>query len=99
MNQFSVIGNVTKKPELRVSAKGKSYIHVSLAVNRPYSDSTDFFVFSAFAETAVKLKKLNKGDRIYVQSYAKNCQYEKDGQKIYGTDYIITYFELVRKKR
>lgn len=99
MNQFNVIGNVAKKPELRVSAKGKSYIHISLAVNRPYSDATDFFVFSAFADTAVRLKKLNKGDRIFVQSYAKNSQYEKDGKKIYGTDYVITNFELVRKRK
>lgn len=99
MNQFTVVGNVTKKPELRTSAKGKHFIHVSLAVNRPYSNRTDFFVFSAFGDTAVKMKSLNKGDRILIQSYVENNQYEKDGQKVYGTDYIVTYYELVRKRR
>lgn len=100
MNQFVVTGNITKKPEMRVSAKGKYVTHISLAVFRPFSDNkTDFFVFSAFGDLAYKMSKLNKGDRILIQSYVKNNIYEKNGEKVYGIDYIVTGYEIERKKK
>lgn len=99
MNQFTTIGNITKKPEMRVSMKGKQVTHISLAVNRPFSDKkTDFFVYSAFGDLALKMSKLDKGDKIMIQSYVKNNIYEKDGKKVYAIDFIVTNYELVRRR-
>lgn len=100
MNQWTVTGNVTRKPEMRESAKGKHITRFSIAVDRPFADDkTDFFVFTAFADLAVRASKLNVGDRILVQAYVKNNIYEKDGQKIYAIDFIATNFEYQRKKK
>lgn len=104
MNQFTVTGNITKKPEFRIYTKGntngKYVTHISLAVNRPFANKkTDFFVFTAFGDLGCKMSKLCKGDRILIQAYVKNNIYEKEGKKIYATDYIITNFEIIRKKK
>lgn len=104
MNQFTVTGNITKKPESRVYMKGnisgKYVTHISLAVSRPFDKKkTDFFVFTAFGDLGYKMSKLNKGDKILIQSYVKNNIYEKDGKKVYGIDYIVTNYEVIKKKK
>ena len=47
MNKMSIIGNLTKDPELRATANGTSVCSFTVAVNRKGKDGADFFRVSA----------------------------------------------------
>ncbi len=71
MNQIFFIGNLTKDPEQRVLATGKSLVEFNVAVDRNYSKGedrkTDYFrcvVFGEFGKTC--MKALYKGAYVFV---------------------------------
>ncbi len=56
MNNHTLVGRLTKKPELKYSNAQKPYIHFTLAVNRIFKGNdgrdADFFDCVAFGKTA-----------------------------------------------
>ena len=48
MNQLTIIGNLTRDPEMRQTADGKTVCTFTLAVNRRGRDAADFFRVSAW---------------------------------------------------
>lgn len=71
MNSLTIIGNVTKDPELRTTPAGKTVCNFSVAVNRRKKvegqPDADFFRVSAWGELAdVCQKFITKGKKVCV---------------------------------
>lgn len=85
---FSIIGNLTRDPEMKVTASGMSIATLGIACNRrvkqgeEWGQETSFFNVTLFGKQAETCGKyLHKGDRVGVDGYMKQESWEKDGQK------------------
>ncbi|EMS3432039.1 single-stranded DNA-binding protein [Escherichia coli] len=107
LNRFQFIGNLTKDTELRHTAKSTPIAIFDIAVNGSYKDQetgeikeyTDFFrikVWGKAAENAAKF--LGKGSQVFVEGSMRNTQYESNGQKVYGIDYIAENIQYLNIK-
>lgn len=99
------IGNLTADPETKITTTGKPQCRFSLAVTRNYSNQqggrdADFITFTAYgpqAETAQKY--LTKGRKVRVTSTVKTGSYEKDGRRIWTTEFIVRELEFLSPKK
>lgn len=71
MNQLTIIGNLTRDPELRTTTAGVNVCSFSVAVNRPkregQNQETDYFNVSAWRERGeICAKYLSKGRKVCV---------------------------------
>ncbi|EHX5700381.1 single-stranded DNA-binding protein [Escherichia coli] len=107
LNRFQFIGNLTKDTELRYTAKSTPIAIFDIAVNGSYKDQetgeikeyTDFFrikVWGKAAENAARF--LGKGSQVFVEGSMRNTQYESNGQKVYGIDYIAENIQYLNIK-
>jgi single-strand DNA-binding protein len=89
LNQVTLMGNLTRDPELRQIPSGQSVCSFSLALNRSYKDSsgewqeaTDFIDIVAWAALGERVAQyLTKGRRCLVQGRLQSRSWEQDGQK------------------
>lgn len=84
MNTTAISGNLTHDPELKTTSSGKSILHFSVAVQRPYSSKeTDFIEVVAWEKQAEFIcQYFKKGNRIEVNGYLQTRTYEdKKGDK------------------
>src|ERR1700690_4042961 len=89
LNQVTLMGNLTRDPELRQIPSGQSVCSFSLALNRSYKDSsgewqeaTDFIDIVAWAALGERVAQyLYKGRRCLVQGRLQSRSWEQDGQK------------------
>ena len=90
MNTITVVGNLTRDPELRYTPTGQAVVKFGIAVNRFYTnrngervEQTDFFNVNAWRSVAVNVaESLTTGTRVLVSGrlQARNWETE-DGQK------------------
>jgi single-strand DNA-binding protein len=69
MNKLTIIGNLTRDPETRVTAGGKNVCTFTVAVNRRVAqkEETDFFRVSAWEKTADLCQRyLSKGRKVAI---------------------------------
>lgn len=68
MNQLTIIGNLTKDPELRTTQNGNEVCSFTVAVNRRGKDNgTDYFRVSVWGELGKNCQKfLTKGKKVCV---------------------------------
>ena len=87
LNSVNIMGNLTKDPELKYTASGKSVCSLSIANNRVYTSNGqkvsevsyfDVEVWGAVAENCSKY--LTKGRGIIVEGRLKQDRWEKDGK-------------------
>ena len=83
MNQITLIGRLTKDPELKYSQSGKAFCRFSVAVPKEFNRSeTDYFDCVAWNKVAeIIADYLRKGKKIAVQGRLETGIYEKDGKK------------------
>ncbi len=89
LNQVTLMGNLTRDPELRQIPSGQSVCSFSLALNRSYKDqsgewqeATDFIDVTAWAGLGERVAQyLSKGRRCLVQGRLQSRSWEQDGQK------------------
>lgn len=91
MFKTEIIGNLTKKPELRKNANDKVYTFMTVAVNLS-KDRTEF-IDCLFGGTAAEniCKYLDKGSKVYVRgtfNFEKREGKDKEGHKVY---YLIRW--------
>lgn len=86
----SLVGNITRDPEMRVTPTGAGNVRFGLAVNRRWQDrktgewqeDTSYFDVVAWRELAEHIdESLHRGDRVIVVGRLEQRSYEKDGQK------------------
>lgn len=82
MNRLTIIGNLTKDPELRTTSTGKSVCSFTVAVNRRCQDQeADFFRVSAWNQLGESCAKyLIKGRKVAVIGSVSVHVYESNGK-------------------
>ena len=101
MNNVSLVGRLTRDPEIKVSASGSSYARFAIAVDRrKKDDGADFINIIAFGKTSEFIEKyFRKGQRIGINGRIQTGSYEeKDGKKVYTFDVIAENVEFVESK-
>lgn len=89
LNQVTLMGNLTRDPELRQTPSGQSVTSFSLALNRNYKDqsgewqeATDYIDIVCWGPLAERVAQyLSKGRRCLVQGRLQSRSWEQDGQK------------------
>ena len=100
MNKFIGIGNLTKAPDLRETANGKSVANLTIAINRDYGEGVDYFTVVVWGDVADNCKKyLDKGSKIGVVGTLQNRSFEsQDGYKKYVTEIQASNIEFLTFK-
>lgn len=89
LNQVTLMGNLTRDPELRQTPGGQSVCSFSLALNRSYKDqsgewqeATDYIDIVAWGPLGERVSQyLSKGRRCLVQGRLQSRSWEQEGQK------------------
>lgn len=106
LNQVTLLGNLTRDPELRDTPAGQPVCNISLALNRSFKDSTgqwqdatdfiDVVMWSGLAERVNTY--LHKGSRALVQGRLQSKTWEKDGQKHQRTEVLASDVTFIDKR-
>lgn len=102
-NKVILIGNLTRDPELRVTANGNSICKLGLAVNRAYMtkdgerrEETTFIDIDAFGKQAEIISKyMRKGRPLMVEGRLKLDQWESEGQKRSKLNVVLENFQFL----
>jgi single-strand DNA-binding protein len=89
LNQVTLMGNLTRDPELRQTPTGQSVCSFSLALNRSYKDAsgewkeaTDYVDVVAWANLGERVAQyVTKGRRVLIQGRLQSRSWEQDGAK------------------
>ena len=102
MNSCDFIGRLTRDPEIRYST-GQDHLCIArftLAVDRKGGEKTDFLSFKALGKGGEFAEKhLKKGQQIGVHCRAEAGSYEKDGQKVYYTEFVVEEYTFCGSKQ
>ena len=106
LNSVSLVGNVTRDPELKATLNGTTVMDLSIAVNErrkngdgQWEDSPNFFDCSMFGVRAEKVSGfIKKGTKVAIQGHLKQSRWEKDGQKRSKVSIIIDELEFMSPK-
>ncbi len=90
LNKLTLIGNVGAAPEMRTTSGGTKLTRLSLATNRPWTDSageaqehTDWHRLTCWGKLAeVADEFVSKGDRLYVEGRVEYGSYDREGESV-----------------
>ena len=97
-NEVTLVGNITKEPELRFTASGQAVTDFSLAVNRRWkakdsnvwSESTSYFEVVCWGTLAENVaESVTKGSRVITNGRLEQQSWEVDGQKRYAVKVVV----------
>lgn len=99
MNNVTLIGNLTRDPELR-AYNGESCCKFSVAINgHKRADGTqeaDFIPVTVWGKLADAVAKYcHKGARVGILGRLKSGSYEKEGRRVYTLDVIAWQVEFL----
>ena len=88
-NQVTLMGNLTRDPELRAIPSGQSVCNFSLALNRSYKnangewqEATDFVNIVAWGPLGERVEQyVKKGQQVLVSGSLQSSSWEQDGKK------------------
>lgn len=100
MNVISLMGRLTRDPEVKFGQSGKAYCRFSVAVNRPFSkDEADFISCVSFGKTAELIGEyFRKGHQIALVGRLQMNQYESNGEKRTSYDVVVDSFDFISTK-
>ena len=104
MNSVSLVGRLTRDPEVRYTDGGSTITRINIAVDRRFKkegeQNADFISCVGFGKTAEFLEKyFRKGQKIGLNGRIQTGSYtNSDGQKVYTTDVVIENVEFVESK-
>lgn len=104
MNNVSLIGNLTRDIEIKMTTTNKVITNFTLAVSRKSKNvqgdyETDFINCVAWEKTADLLNKYTrKGSKVGITGEIRTRNYEdKDGKKVYITEILVNGVTLISK--
>src|SRR5688572_33110777 len=89
-NSITIVGNITRDPELRYTPSGQANVRLGVAVNRKWQDrssgewqeATSFFDVIAWRELAENVSEsLKRGTRVIVTGRLEQRTWEQEGNK------------------
>ena len=98
INKVILVGNLTRKPEMRQTPNGQSVTTFGVATNREWmtkdserKNSAEFHECVAWAKLAdICEKYLNKGQLVYVEGYLKTRSWDTpEGIKKFKTEIVV----------
>ena len=97
MNNVTLIGRLTRDPEVRYTESQLAVARFSIAVDKNGKDKgADFPSIAVFGKQAENCEKyLNKGRKVAIQGHIQTGSYEKDGRKVYTTDVVADRVEFL----
>lgn len=101
LNDQTIIGHLTKDPEIAYTKTGIAVSRFVLGVNRPGKDSkSDFIQVVCYGKQAeFSSKYLAKGMRVYVNGRISTGSYQnKDGFVVYTTEVVANKIKFAKKK-
>lgn len=108
LNRVTLIGNVTRDPELRTTPTGQNVCSFSVATNRRWKDQTsgelkesaEFHNLVAWGKLAQTVSSyLKKGSKVYVEGRLQTRSWEdQTGVKKYRTEVILDNMIMLDKK-
>lgn len=107
INHVSIVGNLTRDPELRSTQSGTPVLSFGIAVNDSrknasgqWEDVPNFFECSMFGNRATALSDiLTKGMKVAIVGKLHYSSWEKDGKKHSKVDIIAREIELMQKRK
>ena len=96
-NNVTVVGNVTRDPELRFTPSGQANARIGVAVNRRWQDrnsgewqeATSYFDVICWRDLAENVSdSIKKGTRVIVTGRLEQRSWEQDGNKRYAVEII-----------
>ncbi len=102
MNNVTLVGRLTKDPEVKTTTTGKDTCSFSIAVDRPSKEKTADFISCVAWEKNAELigKYLSKGSRIGIIGAIQSRSWEgTDGKRIYVTEVLVNRIEFIDTKR
>jgi len=106
LNRATIIGNLTRDPELKQVASGQSVCTFGVATNRAWTNNTgekqeqvEFHNIVAWGKLAeICGQYLNKGRKVYVDGRLQTRDWEgQDGVKRYRTEIVIENMIILDK--
>lgn len=105
INNTTLVGRLTKDPELRHTNSGIAVTSFTLAVERNYTNAqgereTDFITCQSWRGTAEIIGKLGvKGALVGVTGNIQTRNYDNNqGQKVYVTEVVVGDFQMLEPK-
>ena len=105
MNKVTLIGRLTKDPEIKLTSNQTQFCNFTIAVDRRFKDSNgqrqaDFINCVAWKQTVVFIQKyFKKGNRIGISGSIQTRSYDKDGQKVFITEVLAEEAEFVEAQQ
>lgn len=106
MNKITIIGNLTKDPELTETPNGTPVCKFTVASNRNYPNSSgereaDFFNCTAWRGLGETIARYcSKGSKLFIVGKVETREYEdSDGNKRKAWDIVVDDMEFATPKR
>ena len=88
MNNCTLIGNLTKDPELRYTKDNIAVANFNIAINR-VKDGVDYIPIKVFNKQAENCQKyLTKGSKVAIDGVVRTGSYEKEDKKHYTMEIV-----------
>jgi single-strand DNA-binding protein len=106
INKVILLGNLTRDPILRYTQNGTAVCDFGLATNRAFTTNTgekreeaEFHNLVAWGKLAeIASEYLSKGRKVYVEGRLQTRSYEKDDQKQFRTEIILSDLVMLDSK-
>ena len=102
MNDFKCTGRIVNELELKTTKGGKSVLDFRIAIQRIAKNTgqdADFINATAFGDIAKRIYDyLDKGSKSIFSGMICSDNFEKNGETIYTTYFLVTSIELIEYK-
>ncbi|MBO1004771.1 single-stranded DNA-binding protein [Pseudogracilibacillus auburnensis] len=106
INQVTLVGRMTKDPDLRYTQEGRAVLNITLAVNRHFKNASgeydaDFVLCTLWNKTAENTAKYcTKGSIVGVTGRIQTRHYENhDGKRVYVTEVVAESVKFMGGRR
>ncbi len=105
VNNVTLLGRITRDPEVKAVGNGSAVCNFSLAVNRNFKNQqgeyeADFINVVAFGNTAQRMQQyVSKGNLLAVTGRIQTRNYENNmGQRVYVTEVVANNVSFVESR-
>jgi single-strand DNA-binding protein len=106
INQVTLVGRLTKDPDLRYTAEGKAVSNITIAVNRPFRNKegdyeADFVQCTLWKKTAENTAQYcRRGSIVGITGRIQTRNYtNQDGKKVYVTEVVAETVQFMGPKK